>query len=426
MKNNPYLQKIIDEIAENFTDDALFLVQSYFKKLVSKMEESGVPEAKQKFILNGLHYYLNEFIEDYTSQKKIISFESTLEILNEIGSPTEIIQTLSFTRLSEMDSNFSDEKVERTSTERIKSPVTFEREVQRDGLIRCRYCHTMNEKSSNYCDNCGNNLFSQGSSPQNFKQDLIDHNYFITFILCWITFAAVNIIIYVSFDVSMWSLLFPDVHIRKWGIPFPEDLAISMLFSIIPAIVTAIIGGYLLDELFFVNLKSQKQKYRQALENLHGRFFVGVWFFVFGILIFTFLSLNGFNEFVLPLMPSLFFYGVMFWKQFFGEKPYNMPYFKILSTKRSLDNHVKDKFFIFNPVSILVSFILAVFWAFLSNSFLHPELEAVQLLLAGGLVMISLFVFFNGYFFIYYYDWSYILRYSRQMNGNHSTPNFLH
>jgi hypothetical protein len=217
----------------------------------------------------------------------------------------------------------------------------------------------------------------------------------------------------------MFSYLFPDIHIRPWGIPFPESLAISMILSFIPAFIVALIVGFLFDQLYLNELKSTKQKYNQAIENLQGRFLLGLWLTVIGIILFVFLILNGFTEFIPLFFIVLAIYGASNWNHFFlGGKPSNVPYFKLLTTKKLLDNNVKEKYFVFNPISIFMSIILATLWAFLADYLLHPELEIQELVLVGGLVMITLFILVNGIFFMYFYNWSNIKKIIQQMRIN--------
>ena len=61
MRNsNPLnITEIMDSLSDSFTDDAIFLIQSYFDKLNTKLDASGVPSTKQKFIVRGLHYFIN-------------------------------------------------------------------------------------------------------------------------------------------------------------------------------------------------------------------------------------------------------------------------------------------------------------------------------------------------------------------------------
>ena len=152
-KTNFKILEIIDSLSESFTDDALFLIQSYFKKLNKKMIESGVPHRKQRFIIDGLQSFLDEYIEDSIGKKRI-SFDDTLDILSEIGSPTEIIQTLSFTKHTGIITTSTEENhilnKHITSNSNIDSSEIFQRE---NNLNFCRYCRTANEKSSNYCVN---------------------------------------------------------------------------------------------------------------------------------------------------------------------------------------------------------------------------------------------------------------------------------
>ncbi len=421
MKHNKQLNvsEMINSLSESFTEDAVFLIHSYFNKLQNKLETSGVPQTKQGFIVRGLYYFINEYIEDHTSKNHIISFETTLEILNEIGSPTDIIQTLSFTKDSQttftMKENGS--SIEPVSTFRSTTPVSKSPQKVNHQII-CKYCYTSNINSSNYCESCGRNLFDQQDLPQSIKQEIIDHNYFSTFLFCWFGLVIFQILFYASFGISVFSLLFPDIHVRSWGIPFPEELALSMILSFIPAFIVAFIIGFIIDELYLNKLKSSKQKYNQVIENFQERFILGIWLTVTGIILFAFLIINGFGEFIPPLVILLMIYSASFWKHFFLEgKPSNVPYFKLLSTKKMLDNHVKEQYFRFNPIVIFISVCLVTLWTFLANSFLHPEVPIQELILIGGLVLISIIIVSNGLFFIYFYNWSTIKKFLHLENA---------
>ncbi|MFX0141356.1 MAG: hypothetical protein ACFFDN_47400 [Candidatus Hodarchaeota archaeon] len=413
MKHNKRLNvsEMINSLSENFTEDALFFIHSYFDKLQKKLETSGVPQTKQGFIIRGLYYFINEYIEDHTSKNNIISFETTLEILNEIGSPTDIIQTLSFNKDSRMtftmkDSGSSIEPTFGSTVLVSKSPQKANQE------ILCKYCFTSNSYSSNYCESCGRNLLYQQDLPQSIRQELIDHNYFITFLFCWFGLAIFQILFYTSFGISILSLLFPDIQLRRWGIPFPEELVLSMVLSFIPAFIVTFIISFILDELYLNKLKSSKQRYNQAIENLQERFFLGIWLTITGILLFVFLVINSYGEFILPLFILLMIYGVSVWNHFFlGGKLSNLPYFKLLSTKKMLDNHVKERYFKFNPIMILISAFLVTLWIILADSFLHPEISIQELILIGGLVLLSIISIANGLFFMYFYNWSNIMKF---------------
>ena len=402
--NDINITEILNSLSESFTEDAMFLVQSYFDILQNKLETSRVPQTKKSFVLKGLYYFINEYIEDHVNKNSIISFETTLNILNEIGSPTDIIQTLSFTKDSRMTS------ITKSGPNIASRSQSFSELTQKaNHLTVCQYCHTSSESSSNYCENCGKNLFDQQDFLQNIKQEIIDHNYFITFLFCWFGFAILQAFFYASFGISMFSILFPDIHLKDWGIPSSGSLTISMILSSIPAFIVSLIVGFLFDQLYFNKLKSSKQKYNQAIEKLQGRFILGIWLTVIGIILFVFLILNGFTEFILPLFIVLFMYVASLLKHFFLKgRPNDVPYFKLLNTKKLLDNTVKEKYFVFNPISMFMSIILVALWAFLTDYLLHPELEFQELVLVSGLVMIAFFIIVNGIFFMYFYNWSYI------------------
>ncbi|NHJ02546.1 MAG: hypothetical protein EAX86_10450 [Candidatus Heimdallarchaeota archaeon] len=56
--------------------------------------------------------------------------------------------------------------------------------------------------------------------------------------------------------------------------------------------------SFLFDEFYLNKLRSSKQKYDKANENLQGRLILGIWLDVTGIVLLTFLIMNGFQEFV--------------------------------------------------------------------------------------------------------------------------------
>ena len=65
--NDMSITKILNSLSESFTEDAMFLIHSYFDILQTKLETVRVPQTKQGFILQGLYYFINEYIEDHVS-----------------------------------------------------------------------------------------------------------------------------------------------------------------------------------------------------------------------------------------------------------------------------------------------------------------------------------------------------------------------
>ena len=188
-KTDMNVTEILNSLRDNFTGDAIFLIGSYFNRLQNKLETSGVPQTKQEFILKGLYYYITEYIEDHSHKKSIISFETALNILNEIGSPMDIIQTLSFRKDSQMSSITKSESFtisKRKPTSELPQKVSYQ--------TVCQYCHTSNESSSNYCEKCGKDLLDKQNFLQNIKQEIIDHSYFATFLLSWLGFAILQVL----------------------------------------------------------------------------------------------------------------------------------------------------------------------------------------------------------------------------------------
>ncbi len=409
MRNSNYLNttKMMESLSDSFTDDAIFLIQSYFDKLTTRLDNSGVPSTKQKFIVRGLYYFINEYIEDHSHKGNLINFETTLEILNEIGSPTDIIQTISFSK--DVQTIFP-EANQQSGAQTISKVTPTSRSIPSrvlDHPIICKYCNTSNDPSSNYCESCGRNFFSQQELHQNIRQEMIDHNYFLIFITSCFFLGLLQIVLYSTSQIALFSVLFPDISLRPWGFPFPEELAISMILSFLPAVVITFICGFLIDELYLNKLKSSKQRYNQAIENFQGRFILGIWLTLAGILLITYLIINGYREFILHLFILLAVYSASFWNHFLiAGKPKDVPYFRLLRTKKILDNHIKRKYFMFMPTLLFATIILVTLWLIVANSLVHPDFLFQDLFYVGVLLLFTTFVVANGLFLVYYYNWS--------------------
>ena len=106
-------------------------------------------------------------------------------------------------------------------------------------------------------------------------------------------------------------------------------------------------------------------------------------------------------------------YSTSFWNHFFlTGKPTDVPYFQLLSTRKTLDNHVKERYFMLDPVLIFISVILVALWLIFGDRFLYPAILGQELVLVGGLTLIAIIILANGLFFMYFYNWPYIKKLS--------------
>ncbi|MFX0094488.1 MAG: hypothetical protein ACFFBD_22310, partial [Candidatus Hodarchaeota archaeon] len=88
-----HVKKELEGISGNFTPDAWQMFNSFLWSLQEKMDEFNITQEQQTSVFSGIKEYLQEYIEDYKNSA-LIPFEETMELISNIGSPSEILQAL--------------------------------------------------------------------------------------------------------------------------------------------------------------------------------------------------------------------------------------------------------------------------------------------------------------------------------------------
>jgi hypothetical protein len=331
------LFSIIDDLEEFFTTDAWSLLETFFSNLRAKMIETGIPTAEQKTVVEGLDYYISEFVENYKNKEKV-NYESTLKLLREIGSPTDIILEV------------SSEKI------RIK---TSETEIKVEGKTPrfCPRCQYPNASDAIFCENCGKKFVTMAQLKDRIIQESIDHIYIASFLVIYPILGGLGFIL----NTSVPNLV--------------QRLAMSFGMLIVPTLVLTLIVGTVLNS-FTKDMKSFKVKYNQILNHFEETVLGGFVSAFMASIIFGLLALMGiiwsFPVAIIVLTTSFIWLVVVVVQ---SKKPQGIPYLTLLTAKRMFDSYVQEKLLKFNLFGGIVIVTFIVIWNFSSyNSFFTPPL----------------------------------------------------
>jgi hypothetical protein len=323
--------------------------------------------------------FIEEFSED-TRKKERMSFHTTLGLLNEIGSPGEIIQTLT---PSEKDKSLS---------EKPMPPQPFQ------GVsLFCNHCQFNNTSDAVFCENCGS-LLTDISIGRSFRQALIDHNLFVSFVFTYFCVGLIGVIL------NDLGFLAGFIWSENWRY-VDGNLVMYLIVMLVPSIALAGLVSSLVSKLFDLDRKkSAKCKYNNAVDAFHGSFMSGVLLNTLAIYLFMFLFLLGFGEFLIYVLIIATANGIWtrvhFWHQ---NKPNDQPYFDLLRSKKLLARIVRERYYKFASILAFLSLLLSILTSFLMVSLNHYSSEHLILwTICGSLAFYS---WFSGFFLMYHYDW---------------------
>jgi hypothetical protein len=367
---------MIDDLTEYFTPDAWSLVKTFFSDLQAKLIESGIPTAQQDTIVAGLSDYISEFVDDHKNRERI-NYESALILLREIGSPTDIILTL------------DPEKLHPTK------PVTDVKVARKSQQI-CSKCQYPNTPDAVFCENCGRKIESTDLWKERIIQESVDHTYLVSFI---VIYALLGVLTYLINPFSSSNQL--------------ERTALSLVVSIIPAMFLALIAGAILDS-FMKDRKSLKFRYNKILNQFEEVVSWGFLFVFLASMIFGLLAIFGFVWSLLVAI-ILFITSFIWLVVAQGNKPQEIPYITLLTTKRMFDGLVQEKLTKINLYGGTVVVMLVVVWNFIIyNLITSPPLTIEGAIIVSIFQITAILLGLNGYLMMYYYSWSQVNRYLDQ------------
>ena len=153
-----------ERILEYFTFDGAELIKNYLQSLKKYVNNVVITKDQQDSVISVITDFIDEYHENYKPSK--ISFTYTLILINELGSPMEIIQSFEFEVKSEIETK------------------------------DCVHCGWKNSLNSVYCEYCGklsedmnettktsDSYFKISNYKSDFKQSMIDYPYSRSFII---------------------------------------------------------------------------------------------------------------------------------------------------------------------------------------------------------------------------------------------------
>ncbi len=362
-----------EKFEEFFTTDAWIIIQSFFTQLENKLTEYKIPHSKQKSTIEGLIEYLEEFIENRKTDRKI-NFNDALKLLEEIGSPSDIISMLEIPQ---------DLRIE----QQIQSPNQKLQNIQ-----ICLKCQFLNSKDAEFCENCGTNLITKELQVSKIKQSIIDHPYSFSFILAYIGLVFVLSIIFM-----------PNVQNPLYSI------VSGLFYASFPAPLIAVINGWILDY-FLKEKKSSKFKYNKIMNDIEINFALGSFLFFLSTCL---LLLFGITlQLAMVVLIAIIFCFCLFFILILEAqlKPDNIPYIELLKLKKALEEYTQEKIKNHNinfTVAISPVIIIAIIIIFTYP----PSYDVSGVIISAIMFIFSLYSGFNGILAMYYYSWPKIRSY---------------
>ncbi len=240
MNNNLKVQ--LQELSGSFTPDAWQLISSFLTNLQKKMDQFDITPEQRSTIYNGIEEFIQEFVEDYSDKAKI-NFDEALALIQEIGSPSEILQAMEM-------------PVERVTAQKTVSVPT------KPVKNRCSSCNWANESDARFCENCGRRLTEVvDTTESSFLPKIFTTYPNVTSIL--ISYFIFIIAVIVEVGVPL-VLIIPDSE--KDPSLIPTIWGVALIIMIPPAVIFGLIGSYLITQLDQV----QKASRMPELQQMHS------------------------------------------------------------------------------------------------------------------------------------------------------------
>ncbi len=392
----------IQELSKYFTSDAWQVVNSFIESLQEKLDQFKVPSTYQDSVFSGIQEFLLDFVSDYEENAKI-TFSETLSLIQDIGSPSEIIQSM----------EFSGEEA-KTQTEALALEKTKKKSIKLTS-ISCPSCSWFNESDSIFCDNCGRKLdVSEKKSRSRFRislpQEIISSPLISGFLLSYLIFVTGGMI-YLSYSYSF--LFEPDIV-------YIPDLFDKLVGISTGMIIPAILAGLLLSVTinWIYSKKYLIDRYEEHLVQLQKKFsfgliltLIGIW----SILVYIPIRVTRDEMSILILISTLIciIFPILIYRWNLSNKPFETPYFTFLKSLRMLESYNMNNIKIYSIFSIAISFFgVTIGWSIVMP---YSVFDITGITVFGIPTWIffafSIVLLFYGILLMYYYSWTSINRF---------------
>ena len=382
------------EVSIYFTSDAWQLINSFLNNLRTKMDKFNITAEERSTILQGIEEFILEFIENYKDRAKI-TFTEALELIQEIGSPSEILQS--------MDLPFD---------ETIKSEIVLpEEDSYVDSStytkVLCRACNWPNKSDSRFCDHCGVKIDDSTERRREFRlpripDEIIVFPYLSSFLLAYLILiygGILNLIITYS-PLNYPNLDYIPELYRKLS-DTPPDM-------IIPAFIIGLVMGYLIERFY----SNKVIKYRQNvhLTQFQKYFSLGLVLTIVSLwLFFIYVPIRVTRDELTMLFIFLTIVCVIFtiwiYKWNSTKRPSDIPYLTVLRYVKGLEEDNFRKILAFNLIGDVGIFLFVfIFW----SPIMPWNVVAIPVWIV---LVVSLIILLNGVLLMNYYSWMYINRF---------------
>ena len=385
------LDEFKKDITNLFTNDGLELLTSYLLSLRTQMSKSELSTDQQDIVLNGIFEFITEF--SLTHQNSKLNFSDSLNLIDDIGSPSEIIHSFDFNEENEEDS------------------------------FLCPSCKWENNSNSVYCEYCGKLLSKVDNKKlinknlrvkeilnnisQKINQDIIDYPYSRSYALSTIIFTAVVFFIRYVSNVSQAQSTYKFINVLF------EGIMLSFVSTLFPSIVVALIVGFILDS-EFKSEKSLKFRYDKIIKHFEENVEVGLILILMGSSFLCVFFALGSETIITPLVFIIWFIAIissiliMIYYDKKSLKPTNLNITQLSKLKLIIDKNNNKKFIFFNlktiPLTLILSF-LSLILNYIIPSSIIPVASALVVSIWFLIYLVSYFIIINGFLFIKLNSW---------------------
>ena len=388
------------ELSSFFTSDAWQLISSFLNNLQTKMDQFNITAEEQKTVFNGIEEFTLEFIENYKDKTKI-TFTQALGLIQDIGSPSEILQSMDLP----ID-KLTKQKVLITQEEK---PV----DIPKHDKVFCLTCGWPNELDSNFCDNCGIRITKVVEDKKaiglpRIPHEIINTPYIASFLLSYLVLIVLgNLALVITYSpLTQPNLEFiPDLFRQLSDIP-------TRMF--VPAVIIGLILGFVITRLYSDKL----MQYDMHLIDLQKFFSLGVVLTLISLwLILIYIPIRVTRDemvfliiFLTLISCTLPIWGIK-WNSV--NKPSDIPYLTFLKYLKALREYNIRNIRIYNFVGfVIIFFIVTAFWsALMGYTVFEIPGWTVFGVPAWIALILSLLMLLNGVLLLYYYSWVNINRF---------------